>query len=145
MALRGGERLKASLAAVAERVTTARQVKVGFIAPATYPDGTPVQNVAAWNEYGTATQPARPFFRTFVQRSRGKWGVELGTILKGTQMDGAKALGQMGLRMQDQLRYWMINGPWTPNAPSTIAKKGEGKAPLFDTKVMLRAIGQEVE
>ena len=39
------------------------ELQVGFFATAKYPDGTPVTNVAVWNEFGTGSIPERPFFR----------------------------------------------------------------------------------
>ena len=39
------------------------ELQVGFFATAKYPDGTPVTNVAVWNEFGTGRIPERPFFR----------------------------------------------------------------------------------
>ena len=38
--------------------------EVGFFQDSRYPDGTPVTNIAAWNEFGTSRGiPERPFFR----------------------------------------------------------------------------------
>ena len=74
MAVRGGHRLKASIrkGLSAQGVT---RVTVGFYKTATYPDGTPVAAVAAWNEFGTkgggwgGPIPERPFFRQTVRKS----------------------------------------------------------------------------
>lgn len=145
MALVGGDKLTAKLAGMAEQAARGRQVKVGFLEGATYPDGTPVATVAAWNEYGTGRSPSRPFFRTMITRRKPTWGRELAAILKAVQLDGAKALDLLGQRVEEQLRASISTGNWAPNAPATIAAKGAGKAPLFDTKVMFRAVGHEVE
>ena len=52
-----------------------REVDVGFFSTATYPDGTPVAAVAAWNEFGTQRGgrphiPERPFFRRAIKSMR---------------------------------------------------------------------------
>jgi hypothetical protein len=57
--MKGGDRLMARLQGIADRMQTAGaspSVKVGFLAGATYPDGTPIAYVAAINEFG-ATIP----------------------------------------------------------------------------------------
>lgn len=52
-----------------------KQLKVGFIDGATYPDGTPVAMVAATNEYGRPenNQPPRPFFRNAIAEHESEW------------------------------------------------------------------------
>lgn len=58
-AFSGGAALEAKLREIAEKVGKAHTVHVGFLEGATYPDGTPVAQIAAINEYGgTATVPA---------------------------------------------------------------------------------------
>lgn len=54
----GGEALEAKLREIADKVGKAKTVNVGFMAGATYPDGTPVAYIAYVNEYGgTAKVP----------------------------------------------------------------------------------------
>ena len=75
---RGGGRLKAFLqtAKSAQAGPRIRKVEVGFFSDAKYPDGTPVTNVAAWNEFGTRAggwggpTPERPFFRNALPEIR---------------------------------------------------------------------------
>lgn len=56
---KGGEKLEAKLREIAEKAGQANTVRVGFLENATYPNGLPVAQVAATNEYGgTATVPA---------------------------------------------------------------------------------------
>ncbi|CRY10588.1 hypothetical protein [Yersinia enterocolitica] len=52
-----------------------KQVKVGFVDGATYPDGTSVAMVAAINEYGNPSnnQPPRPFFRNAISGHSEEW------------------------------------------------------------------------
>lgn len=56
----GGLKLEAALKRIAKKVSTASNVKVGFLEDATYPDGTPIAYVASINEFGaTIDMPAR--------------------------------------------------------------------------------------
>ena len=52
--LRGFDNLARRLKTLA-----ATKVKVGFFEEDSYDDGTPVAQVAAWNEYGTSFHPER--------------------------------------------------------------------------------------
>lgn len=57
--LKGGSKLEQRLRKIAEKAGQANTVRVGFLEDATYPNGMPVAQVAAINEYGgTATIPA---------------------------------------------------------------------------------------
>lgn len=56
---KGGEKIEQKLREIAEKAGKANTVRVGFLEGATYPDGTPVAQIAAIQEYGgTATVPA---------------------------------------------------------------------------------------
>lgn len=56
--LKGGEKLEQKLREIAEKAGRANTVSVGFLENATYPNGLPVAQVAATNEYGgTVTVP----------------------------------------------------------------------------------------
>lgn len=118
-------------------------VKVGFMAGATYPDGTPVPAVAYWNEFGTVTSPARPFFRRMIAKESPGWGVKLAGVYKATH-DGEKALGMMGLVIEGELKQSINDLTSPPLAESTIARKGFSK-PLIDTSHMINSITSVVE
>ena len=69
-AFSGGEAMTAYLHSVAEAVRNAGTLHVGFLADATYPDGTPVAQVAAIQEFGgTVTIPEH---ETTIYRVIGK-------------------------------------------------------------------------
>lgn len=56
---KGGDRLERRLREIAENAGRANTVRVGFLEGATYPNGLPVAQIAAINEFGgTATVPA---------------------------------------------------------------------------------------
>ena len=59
--IHGGEKLKEFLRrAKAAQAFNVRKLEIGFWDTARYPDGTPVTNVAAWNEWGTKKGPNTP-------------------------------------------------------------------------------------
>lgn len=119
-------------------------VKVGFFAGATYPDGTPVAAVAFWNEYGGMGRPARPFFRQMIADQSGTWADKMAKLAKATSYDGLRVLSLMGEDIKGALQK-SINDFESPGlAPATIALKGFAK-PLIDTSHMLNSIGYEVE
>lgn len=118
-------------------------VEVGFLDGATYPDGTPVAAVAFWNEFGTSTSPARPFFRNMIAAESPSWPDKLAAAYKATGGDGQKSLALMGEDIDGALKQ-SINDFSTPgNAPSTIAAKGFDK-PLIDTGHMVNSTGYRV-
>lgn len=82
------------------------EVRVGFLEDAKYPDGTPVAQVAAWNNFGApgAGIPARPFFTRMVQEKGGEWGEAFAGALKMADGDTDKALELMGVKIAGQLR-----------------------------------------
>ena len=117
-----------------------------------YPDGTPLIDVAVYNNYGTFNKdgsehiPARPFMDI------GGLNATVGTkkiriaLLKKVQdgdikMDdaaniiGAKAAAIMKKTIRD------FNDP--PNAPSTIAKK-KSSNPLVDTGLLMQSVTWEL-
>lgn len=126
-----------------------KQLKVGFIDGATYPDGTPVAMVAATNEYGNPAnnQPPRPFFRNAIAEHESEWMDAISRGLqKGVPLDdvlavvGEKAVGDVVQSIATLMD--------PPLSPATIAsRKSKGNAstkPLVDTKVMIRDVHYEV-
>ena len=102
-----------------------------------------VAQVAFWNEYGTATAPARPFFRTTIAERSGDWGDVFKAGLKLYAMDGRKALRLLGQSMRDDIESAIAQWDSPSNADSTVARKGFDK-PLVDTGIMQRAVDYEV-
>ncbi|WP_148244782.1 hypothetical protein [Enterobacter asburiae] len=126
-----------------------KQLKVGFIDGATYPDGTPVAMVAATNEYGNPAnnQPPRPFFRNAIAEHESEWmdaisrGLQKGVPLEDVlAVVGEKAVGDVVQSIATLMD--------PPLSPATIAsRKSKGNAstkPLVDTKVMIRDVHYEV-
>lgn len=54
--IKGGERIRAYLKQIEDRVKDAQAVRAGFLEGATYPDGTPVAYIAAIQEFGARVE-----------------------------------------------------------------------------------------
>jgi len=99
----------------------------------------------AIHEHGTTDGriPARPLIEPVLKQEERfiKKGFE--TYLKmieGKNIQGADVhLEKMALYIETKLKEYFDNNTWTPNAPSTIAKKGSAK-PLIDTGDLRRSI-----
>jgi hypothetical protein len=140
--LQGSDAVMKKLAEIAESMGGG-DVSVGFMASATYPDGTPVAAVAFWNEFGGIDRPARPFFRGMIAKEAPSWPGKMAKLAKVTNYDGPRVLGLMGEDIVGALKQ-SINDFETPAlAPSTIAAKGFGK-PLIDTAHMINSVDYEV-
>lgn len=141
--LQGADGLSKALGDIARRMG-AGKVDVGFMAGATYPDGTPVAAVAYWNEFGTSGQPARPFFRQMIAKEAGTWAEKMGKLAKATNYDGQKVLALMGEDVGGALAQSINELQSPPLAPSTIEAKGFAK-PLIDTSHMINSIHYQVD
>lgn len=126
---------------------TNKVVAVGFpkgtdSAGLSYPDGTALLNVAAWNNFGTRHIPRRDFMsagsklmnaKTAPIAKRFMKDINSGKINPSTVLDnmGIVAAGQLQLAIRD------LTDP--PNAPSTIARKGSAN-PLVDSGLLVGAV-----
>ena len=101
---------------------------------------------AAINEYGTSKIPQRPFMRTATNRNGKSWGSKsakaVQSVMKGMPISQVAEL--VGMQMKSDISSTLTDGPWTPNAPSTIAKKGSSR-PLIDTGELRASINYKVE
>lgn len=77
---------------------TSKQLKVGFLEGATYPDGTSVPMVAAANEFGNPVSgsPPRPFFRNAISENAEKWSENAEFLMKSTNGDTSMVLDMVG-------------------------------------------------
>jgi hypothetical protein len=143
--LSGADKVSAALEAIARKMG-AGNVTVGFMAGATYPDGTPVAAVAFWNEFGRPSegQPPRPFFRQMIAAESPGWAGKMAKLAKATNYDGDRVLALMGEDIKGALQESITNFSSPGLAASTIAAKGFAK-PLIDTSNMLNSIDYEVE
>lgn len=154
----GGKKLELALKSIEQKITNAGVLRMGFLENSRYPERTnarflkavgskaaptvqpalSIAQVAFWNEYGTVRSPARPAFRTTIQRHSKEWGDRLGKAVVATNYDGQKALSLLGQSMRDDLESEIAQWTTPGNAPLTIKIKGFDK-PLVDSGDMQRA------
>jgi len=139
----GGKKLEAALIDMARRVAKPATLQVGFFEDATYPDGTSVATVAAFNNFGTKRAPPRPFFTNMVHDKSPEWAPALAKLLKANNMDAVKSLTILGDGINGQLQQSINDLVSPPLAESTIKRKGFDK-PLIDTTRMINSAGYKV-
>lgn len=117
------------------------EVFVGLQREQEYKDGTSMVDVAAYNEFGTSTIPARPFFKQSYENHQGELQAACIQAAKTVIAGGApdKALNIIGTFAVGLVQEEIVNGNFAPNAPSTIRKKKSDK-PLIDTGQMRQGI-----
>lgn len=140
--MRGGGNFKAALKKAVGKAASGT-VRVGVIESQKYPSGQSVAQVAYWNEYGTATIPARPFFRNTIADKQDEWADNAASILQHTDGDVGRALALIGEGVKGDIVETIQNFREPENAPSTVKEKGFNK-PLIDTGDLWRAIQSEV-
>lgn len=120
--IKGGERAAAYLRDIADRITNAGTLRVGFLENATYPDGTPVALVAAVQNFGAPSRgiPPRPFFSNMIDEKSGTWGPQVAALLPGDGYDGAKTLTKMGEQISGDLRQSIVDTNSPALSPVTL-------------------------
>ena len=142
--VRGGRKLKRFLRR-AKAVRSIKRVEVGFFATSRYPDGTPVTNVAAWNEFGTRRIPERPFMRrASVKAEKPLVEVARRVIDPEKMVVDRKVGGILGEVLKGEIQRSITQLRRPPLAVSTVAMKGSSN-PLIDTGVMRAAVTYRVE
>jgi hypothetical protein len=102
----------------------------------------PVATVAFWNNFGTKTAPARPFFSNMIAEKSPGWGKKLANVAKAVNYDSRLTLHRMGEGIAGQLVKSIVDWP-ADNAPLTVAIKGFNKG-LIDRGIMQRAVGWQI-
>ena len=87
MRLNGGGKLTEALREIKRKLRGDPKLQVGFLENATYPDGTPVALVAATQNLGSRTIPARPFFSSMIKEKQSEWGPALAKLLADNGYD----------------------------------------------------------
>ncbi len=138
----GGRKILEKLEGIAKKAGISVEVNLGF-EDAYYPDGTSVRKVAETNEYGSATQPPRPFFRNMVAEYKSTWSPFLAKELKKNGYDIEAAMAKLGDMMTVQLKQSIMDTNSPPLAESTIRRKGSDK-PLIESELMYDSVGVEI-
>lgn len=143
--IKGGDKLAKKLAEIATQLKKPGTLRVGFLDGATYPDGTPVAEIAAIHNFGAprAGIPRRPFFTNMVKKESPEWPKTMGVILKQTNYDTQRTLELMGEGIKGQLQQSIHDTNTPPLAESTVARKGFAK-PLIDKSIMINSADYEV-
>lgn len=118
----GGDRLKRVLDDMARGVASASAVEVGFLANATYPNGTPVAMVAAIQEFGAPRVgvPPRPYFRTMIETKKGEWPAAMARLMRENHYDARTVLAQTGAAIKGQLQQSIVDLTAPPLSPTTL-------------------------
>ena len=142
----------AGLRALEKRLAAMKnRVLVGVPAGATEADGTSLAKVAAVNEFGTAPGtvpeiPERSFLRAGIREGMPEFERlnrhSLKGVVEGTMTED-HALDLLGVAAVGAVKRKIGEGPFVPNAPSTIKRKGSSK-PLIDTNTLRGGIVHRV-
>ena len=108
--------------------------------------GTDICDVAAWNELGTVKSPSRPFLRKSVDENEEKINHFLQSkkadLLQGKSAE--QVLKEIVIFQKDLIQEKITEGSFTPNAASTVRKKGSNK-PLIDTGRMRQSVNYVIK
>lgn len=177
--IRNGKKLDDELRRLGRKIGRGAALRVGFLENATYPgeedqEALPVATVAAWQNFGTAKIPARPFFSNMVANKSPEWGRILANLIEKHGVEKGMSLMGEGIRAQLQESIRETNDPPLspitlmlrkmrsehPGVPITGASLGEAarrvKAgeqgatgthakPLIDTSNMINSVDYEVD
>lgn len=123
-----------------------RGVKFGIQGDAGKDPGSGVDliDIAVWNELGTETIPARPAMRDFAEKNGevlGQAMERMAVAVEGGSLTADQALDQLGTFAEKHQKAHIRNSKkWaTPNAKSTVAKKGSD-VPLIDDGLLVNAV-----
>jgi len=110
--------------------------------------GMSVLDIALANEFGTSRIPARPFVRDFFEKNEGALQKAMDRVARaladGTISTPEQALDMLGQFVEKHQRLHVQQSKrWaTPNAPSTVKRKGS-TTPLIDDGVLVNSIRYE--
>ena len=124
--IKGGKKMADALNKIAAKLGKGGTVKVGFLAGATYPNGTPVAMVAAIQNFGAPKVgiPPRPFFTNMVKEKSPSWPKAIQTQLKDTDYNVSLTLDRVGEGIEGQLQQSIIDTNAPALSPVTIMLRG---------------------
>lgn len=117
----------------------------------TYADGTKVEVVAMWMEFGNdefnVHYPARPFFRstfdTNLDKIKNVYDNQLLKVIDNT-ITSKQLFENIGKYVVNKVKEMILKGQYEELAIETVEKKGSDK-PLIDTKMLYNSIRYKVE
>jgi len=123
------------------------EVQVGFQAgESKEKDGADVAEIAAYNEFGSSSTPARPFMKQSFEKHKDQLQQACDVVNK-TITDGGtadQALAKLGVFCKGLVQQEIVDGGFAPNAESTIERKGSSQ-PLIDTGTMRQSVNYVVK
>jgi hypothetical protein len=121
--------------------------------------GTTLYQIALRNEFGVLGPPVsqhgggkwfippRPFVRGFADGKReqiAKTMEKLGNLVTGGKLDADTAIRRLGEYGQSGVKSYIRNGAFTPNADSTIAKKGSSNPLIYEKNLINNGIRYQI-
>ena len=121
-------------------------------------DNATLAQIGMWNELGVLGPPMsqhgggkwfippRPFIRGFVDGKReqiAKTLDKLAALVSGGNLSADVAMARLGEYAQSGVKSYIRNGVFTPNADSTIQKKGSSK-PLIENGTLRNSIRYQI-
>ena len=140
----GAQQSQAAIKAELARITSgASNVLIGFPeGSGSYDTGEAVSQVAAFQEFGTETIPARPFLVPGVESGNAEYlaiAEEGLTAVVDGEMSSNQVMAQIGVMAEAKVKEFIINLSSPPNASSTIRSK-KSSNPLIDTGSMVQSV-----
>lgn len=123
------------------------EVQVGYWrGEKAYDDGAELVDIAAFNELGTSTIPARPFMKQSFENHESDLQGACDTVnaLISNGSTAEQALVTLGDFCKALVQEEIVNGGFEPNAPSTIRKK-KSERPLIDTGYMRQNVDFKIK
>ena len=99
-------------------------------------------DVAAFNELGTSRSPSRPFLRQSLDNHHPEIEAffrEKVALLTNGSTTADQIMREMAVVLRGLIQDEIVEGDFTPNAPSTVKKKGSA-TPLVDTGHMRQSV-----
>ena len=122
------------------------EVAVGFQAgEATEENGADLVDIAAFNELGTSSSPARPFMKQSFENHEDVLKKACERVNNAVNSGGSaeQALNALGVDLKGLVQEEILEGGFVPNAPATIKKK-RSDTPLIDTGTMRQSVNYVV-
>lgn len=137
-----GKGWKAAIRDIERKAQEGAHTRVGFLEGQTSENDAslPLAQVAAWNEFGTKTAPARPFMRDTVANHKGEWAGDLKKLVKKNDYDVHQCMDAMGDIMSTQIADQIRDGDYDKNSDLTNLLKYRFPLNDYSTEDFLKAV-----
>lgn len=123
------------------------EVQVGYWrGEKSYDDGADLVDVAAYNELGTSTSPARPFMKQSFENHKDNLQNACDEVNAEISRGGTalSTLENLGVFCKALVQQEIVDGDFEPNAPATVNKK-KSEHPLIDTGYMRQNVDFKIK